>query len=427
MQGPEGRLDYYIKKIESVKFEFPSLISPELDSLIQDTVDSWADEEMRYPSEHSPGTPDDIGDIIKRIRELDPSFDLSVYDDPSEHMDGLLSLLGSLEEDVIEKHLDRSSSELIDVMRRWFRRLSSLDPDTRGCLWGLNASDFRSGILNDIEKYAKVFRNDPIVRRFTDILGRKIAVSDGEGSFLSLFGDVRLHGTGSEIVGIDMGRDISNIIPSELSLMNDPDLSILFDLRYVEGRLMSFSREDSIDTQRSDDDDLPLAGRMGPVIIICDTSGSMYGKPLFLSKALCFTVITRASSQGRDILRIDFNVRSRYTDITPNNHIRELHRFLTTRASGGTDPRSALQEAVRMIQDERYVNADIMVISDFGLDMSSFSRKSRTMMALRENGCRIHSVIVPSRRYPKMPEFDSCWGMDPGKGNSGTFREITGS
>jgi len=67
------------------------------------------------------------------------------------------------------------------------------------------------------------------------------------------------------------------------------------------------------------------------------------------------------------------------------------------------------------------------LFADFGLDMSSFSRKSRTMMALRENGCRIHSVIVPSRRYPKMPEFDSCWGMDPGKGNSGTFREITGS
>lgn len=429
MQSSDNVLDYYIKKIDSVRFEFPSLMSSEFDSVVQNAVDDWVDEEERYLSEHFSQKTEEAIDIIRRIKQFDPGFDGSQYLERLESGDGekvkeeLLGILESLEDDAVRKHLDESSGRLIDTLRKWFKRLSSLDTDTRRCLWGMNVSDFRSGMLTDIEKYAKVFRNDPAVKRFTDILGRRIAVQDGNGSFLSLYGDVRIQGMGAEIIGVELGRDISNIVPSELSQMNDDDLGILFDLKYVEGRLMSFSREDSIDTEQDDGGDLPIPGRMGPIIIICDTSGSMYGRPLFLSKALCFTAISRAAAQGRDILRIDFNVRSRSTDITPNNHIRELHRFLTMRASGGTDPRSAMKEAVRMIEDERYMNADVIVISDFGLDMSNFSRGNRSMIALRENGCRIHSVIVPSRRSRKMNEFDTNWGIDSRKG-AGTFAEL---
>ena len=418
-------LNYYIKRIDSVKLEFPKLTSPEMDSAVQNAVDEWTDDAEDVISEHlGDGHSDDTSEgrsvkgMLRRIGEMDPSFDASPYeeaDDEDPKAIGQLSdILAQLEESATENvkdHLLRTSEEVRETLRAWFKAMSALDPATRRCLWGLTPSDFKRGMVQDLGKYSKVFRYDKEVRRFTDILGRLTQLKDANGDVVSFCGDSRISGTGSEIKGVELGRDINNIVPSELSSMMDDDLSILFDLKYAEGRLMSFSREDSVEMEDDDKGDYISPNNLGPVVLICDTSGSMSGTPLFLAKALCWTIITRASEQGRRVLRIDFNARSRHVDITPDNHIHELHQFITTRASGGTDPGPAIREAVELVHEDRYRLADIVVISDFGLDMSNFRRENRNMTALRENGCRIHSVFIPSR-YAKGKEcFDSNWGI----------------
>ena len=443
-QDKDEILEFYIKRIESVKKDFPKLTSPEFDSAVQDAVDKWTDdtkdtigdvqrtERFQRPEDDSP---ESVKKILEHLKERYDEDDMGLMDSLSEDED-CKELIDELMESVRRhedmeyshdiEYMERTSQEVLDTLRSWFKTMSSLDPATRRCLWGLTPSDFKNGLVTDFEKYAKVFRYDKEVRRFTDTLGRKGQSLDSLGFVISPYGDVRVSGNGAEIAGVELGRDISNIVPSELSTMMDEDLSVLFDLKYVEGRLMCFSREDNMETECDDKGDVDSPSNMGPIILICDTSGSMRGAPLFLSKALCFTIITRASQQGRKILRIDFNARSRHVDISPDDHIRQLHEFLTTRASGGTDPGPALREAVKLINDSRYIMADIVVISDFGLDMSNFRRGNRSMIALREHGCRIHSVSIPSRRARDLNDFDSSWGLDSHKGRRfyGTFKEL---
>jgi uncharacterized protein with von Willebrand factor type A (vWA) domain len=47
-----------------------------------------------------------------------------------------------------------------------------------------------------------------------------------------------------EIVGVRLGRDLEHLVPSELALLADPDTALLFDLKYVEARLMCFDMQD---------------------------------------------------------------------------------------------------------------------------------------------------------------------------------------
>ena len=429
-QDQDKVLEFYIKRIDSVRKEFPRLTSPEFDSAVQDAVDVWTDDAEEYLRENGTGDvfqlpmKGDTDSIREALRYLKDRYAvdtagiesrISEEGDNSDIIEEITDLIreydGLVHSELIS-YLQRSSNETLETLRSWFRKMSSLDPITRRCLWGLTPSDFRKGMVADFERYSKVFRYDKEVRRFTDCLGRKGEFADSVGTVISPYGDTRIGGSGSEIAGVELGRDISSLVPSEISSMMDDDLGILFDLKYVEGRLMCFSREDSVETEEDTDGDSDAPRNMGPMILICDTSGSMRGTPLFLSKALCFTMITRASQQGRRVLRIDFNARSRHVDITPDDHIHQLHEFLTTNASGGTDPWPALKEAIELIDEERYTLADIVVISDFGLDMSNFRRSNRSMITLREHGCRIHSVFVPSKRAKNLEDFDSSWGID---------------
>lgn len=43
-----------------------------------------------------------------------------------------------------------------------------------------------------------------------------------------------------EIIGVRLGRDLEQALPSELAMLGDPDTSVLFDLKYIESRLMCF-------------------------------------------------------------------------------------------------------------------------------------------------------------------------------------------
>ena len=43
-----------------------------------------------------------------------------------------------------------------------------------------------------------------------------------------------------EIVGIRLGRDLEHVLPSEKALLADDETALLFDLKFVESRLMSF-------------------------------------------------------------------------------------------------------------------------------------------------------------------------------------------
>ena len=111
----------------------------------------------------------------------------------------------------------------------------------------------------------------------------------------------------------------------------------------------------------------PIYKGAGDIICCLDESGSTTGQPAAWGKAVALTLLEIAESEGRKFALIHFsgpeNVK---TDIfipkqyTLEDKLRAAETFL----DGGTDFHSPLKEALRLMQEEHFENADLVFITD---------------------------------------------------------------
>lgn len=166
-----------------------------------------------------------------------------------------------------------------------------------------------------------------------------------------------------EIRGVTLGRDLENVLPQELALLDDKDFGILFDLKFAENRLFCFEKsgyESEGEAQKAQD--------KGAMILCVDTSGSMSGIPETIAKAIALFMAQRAMEAKRKCYLINFSVGISTLDLTPPNGFFELMSFLEMSFSGGTDALPALRAGLTKMRDEGYKNADLLMISDFVFD-----------------------------------------------------------
>lgn len=166
-----------------------------------------------------------------------------------------------------------------------------------------------------------------------------------------------------EIRGVTLGRDLENVLPQELALLDDKDFGILFDLKFAENRLFCFEKsgyESEGESHKAQD--------KGAMILCVDTSGSMSGTPEVIAKAITLFLAQRAMEANRKCYLINFSVGISELDLTPPNGLFELMKFLQMSFSGGTDALPALRAGLTKMRDEGYKNADLLMISDFAFD-----------------------------------------------------------
>lgn len=166
-----------------------------------------------------------------------------------------------------------------------------------------------------------------------------------------------------EICGVTLGRDLENVLPQELALLNDKDFSILFDLKFAENRLFCFEK-----SGYESEGEAQKAQEKGAMILCVDTSGSMSGTPETIAKAIALFMAQRAMETKRKCYLINFSVGISTLDLTPPNGFFELMSFLEMSFSGGTDALPALRAGLTKMYDEGYKNADLLMISDFVFD-----------------------------------------------------------
>lgn len=177
-----------------------------------------------------------------------------------------------------------------------------------------------------------------------------------------------------EISGVKLGNDLENLLPQEFALLNDPDLEIFFDLKFVENRLFCFEKhgyisyaqekwreiEKEIEKERSKEVD----EQKGPIIICVDTSGSMNGQPEIVAKALTLMLAARARKEKRACFLINFSSSVDTMDLSNSKGITLLNNFLEMSFGGGTDVDIALKEGLKQMDQNNYKKADLIAISD---------------------------------------------------------------
>lgn len=226
----------------------------------------------------------------------------------------------------------------------------------------------------------------------------------------------RIVGGNEEIVSVTLGDDIPLLLPHELATLRHPILKRDFQRRYHEQSLLQYETEGT-----------DSAGR-GPVCIVLDGSGSMYGMNNEWARSVALALITIARREKRDAIAVEFSSAGQVKaweflkKDTPNPaHVLD---FVTHMFGGGTEIASGMVVAQEFIKTRpEFRKADIVLITDGG-DYFDEQRDGQMRDELRAKGVRIHGVSIgfdaKSNAYLQNMCDDVASAFDMAGGNAAT-------
>ena len=190
----------------------------------------------------------------------------------------------------------------------------------------------RSGVLKDVAKY---------LGRFREIFaqGKRNGYAYGRGEKYSL----------------ELGRDLSRALTSELAMLASPLTVPLFLRKYQRGQIKQYQRRE------------PIYKGMGDIICCLDESDSTKGDPAAWGKAVALTLLEIASDGGRKFALVHFSGGTRCeTDIfCPGGYgAADKMRAAETFLGGGTNFQTPMTMAVQLMRESGFENADIVFITD---------------------------------------------------------------
>ena len=215
-----------------------------------------------------------------------------------------------------------------------------------------------------------------------------------------------------EIVGIHLAQDLNLALPSELALLADPDLQILFDLKYLESNIMGFHMQGQQSGRVIEDPQhqKQQLGQKGPMVVCLDTSGSMHGQPELISKAICLFLAMQAMKEKRAMYIINFSTNLTALDLQKEYSLDDLIHFLSQSFHGGTDIIPAITHAVDMLEQPHFQNADVVVISDFIMGNLNEELMER-IGSFKQQGNGFYAVAIGNFRFDHLNNglFDQQW------------------
>jgi uncharacterized protein with von Willebrand factor type A (vWA) domain len=233
----------------------------------------------------------------------------------------------------------------------------------------------------DLEPRLRLFRRlraDPTLAAATELLGRFRLRAVG-------IHRTRLPAAPVGLAGVEMGADLSRLLPSELGLAAEPAAEWEFLRRLAEGELLGHRFEERGEPSR------------GPLVVCVDESTSMAGEPVTLAKALGLAIIGIAVADGRPAALVRFSgpgelVVSHFAVGIPDPAA--VARALSEYLAGGTDFDGPLNAALEFVaSDSRYQDADILMITDG--EGAIHSETAKRLRRLRdEGGARLFAVCL---------------------------------
>jgi uncharacterized protein with von Willebrand factor type A (vWA) domain len=332
------------------------------------------------------------------------------------------------------EELDKARQKICEALYRQMEQFMKLKqillPFTGECgrLWDLSKGLWQNVGFEVLEKYTELLEKEPELQKLAEMLGKMHQAEDEleeeeiKETIIKPYKKI-IHAGKSELVGCHESNDINNLLPIELTLLNNPLTELVFYTKFAEKKLLTYQfigfdlgkKEEQISKKHQ----VPKKNKRGPIIICVDTSGSMHGTPEYVAKVLCFAITRIALLEKRQCFLISFSTGIQTLELTNfKNNLTELIRFLAMSFHGGTDARPAFREALNQLQTESYEKADVLMISDFimsALDESTL----QSIKAAKEKSTKFHSLIISTAGNPKALEiFDNNWIYHSGRYDS---------
>jgi len=325
--------------------------------------------------------------------------------------------------------IEKYRQELLKKFEEWLKLvqqvddlLSKLSIDT-GILFDLSKGNIAFSDIEQLKKWVEYISKDDGVKQLCDLLGRlRRAEKTSRQELVKTAKNIREFvpdiNSKEEISGIRLGREIEHALPYELALLADDETSILFDMKYIEGRLMCFDmegmRENCFEIENEELIETKEEEKLGPIIICVDTSGSMSGSPETIAKAVTLYMATHAIAQKRSCLLINFSTGIETLNMSGTMGLEKVIEFLKKSFYGGTDVDPALTYALNMMKEKEYQKSDLLVISDFVMSSLPNQLVEKIQTAKNEKN-KFYSLAIGSLFLDKRLKdiFDEEWVYNP--------------
>lgn len=212
--------------------------------------------------------------------------------------------------------------------------------------WSDDPGKLEKNEVNE-ELLAKV-RGSDILKNVAKYLGR----------FREIFAQGKRNGYAygrGEKYSLELGNDLSKALTSELAMLASPQTMPLFLRKYQQKQIKQYQRRE------------PIYKGMGDIICCLDESISTEGDPAVWGKAVALTLLEIAADGGRNFALIHFSDPGDFkTDLfrpgtyTLEDKMAAAELFL----NGGTDFETPMREALRLMREDGFENADIVFITD---------------------------------------------------------------
>ena len=187
----------------------------------------------------------------------------------------------------------------------------------------------------------------------------------------------------TEVYDIDLGNELSRLLPSELLSLRALPLRRDFLRRLLGRQLLTYQ----------------ITGRecSGPMVILVDVSHSMAGEKELASKALAIALSEVAAGRGQPVHAMLFGHRTAplwrvdFEGRRPQRH--EIVALAETFFGGGTDFERPMSAALELISERGEGGGQIILISD-GLCEVGEDWLSRVMALRARRQVRILSIVV---------------------------------
>ena len=304
------------------------------------------------------------------------------------------------------KILDEKTISQTKNIVSYIQMIKALDFDEmisrRALGWGYGGAkgEFLPTNAQEIEKYAKIFREDEEICALAKKIGRH-APKSGAMTFSQ-----KNHRPAVSRDGIRFSSDIRNVVPSEFALLAEKRAKLEFLRKFSDSELLCWKPAPDRSASHGKKDD------RGEVIICLDTSGSMHGRAETISKACALAVISACQKEKRRVLLVSFSVEFKYLELDFSSKdeklLKKIGDFVSCSFYGGTDIGGVLEFSLENRPKTTTMSlhdADIVLISDFNAPAPA----AKTMELLRraqKNGTRLFAFSVGNGKCPILAACD---------------------
>jgi len=281
--------------------------------------------------------------------------------------------------DQLQQKLQNNSHSFSEAMSQAMQETKQTKDSLKSLLGGTSAcsgdSELKKVPLRDQISLAEKIASNKQMKEIADWAGRFKQIARKKQK--------TKHKDSMERSGVTLGNDIERLLPMELGLYTHPITKNDFLRRFVEGQTMMYEQKGQ-----------EVLGK-GPIVLCLDQSGSMH-KLDTQSKGFTLALMSIARKQRRDFCLIVFSTRTQIFKyergkIKSSDMINLAQTFL----GGGTDFALPLDKAMKVINESRFKQADVLFVTD-GEDrlrdsfLEAFNKKKK------EEAFNVFSLVIGS-------------------------------